>query len=334
MVIHLIGKIVLILLIIVLAVVFIVNICIIIMMKKEKIYDTLIVKPHDFNSIPNINLNLINDLENKLYNQGFILENSYKMTTKQLDVNSYSKIFIHKEFCTLAKILYSYSYKIQQIENEEIKTQVQKYTFELITRFHDGSYLVSRIEPEKSFFDYDDFDNNNIVLTYKDMADFDDLLHNHFNKINELIHSKSLDNTILSKDYPNIMNEENKRILDKMADLKILKYKPDENHYEYTWSGVFKFLISYYKNLLSKKDKNNAFGYQTKQTITSKKVPAPLAALDYFFIFSFIMMLILSKKPARTQAQTIFRFSVLIISIIGKIITSILIVNYKKKQEN
>ena len=253
MIANLILKTILILILIVLAVLIIINILFIVTIKKQKIYDSLTIEPYDFNEIPDIDFNLVNKLENKLYENGFGLPKSYKITTRGANnVTSYSKIMIHEKLCTWANIHYTYASEIKEIDNKETEFTSQKYAFELVTRYLDGSYVISRIDSEEPFFSSD----KNIVFLYKDITSIDELVHKHFETIKELNNSKSIDDSILSGDHATtIIDKENKKSIDLFIENKMLKYDPIEKCYYNTWLGVFKMLIRTYKNTFREKIK-------------------------------------------------------------------------------
>ncbi|HOA80156.1 MAG TPA: hypothetical protein PKK61_03720 [Defluviitaleaceae bacterium] len=294
---------------------------------KIKIYDSLIIEYCDSNTIPNIDINLINKLEDKLYEKGFVFLNSYKITRKENNQITYKKSFVHKELCTFASINYIYQELTREFLVNKIKTTATLYTFEVITKYLDESKLISIIDFEKHFVDI--LDKNDIVFPYKDIKSIDQLLNKHFDKIKELSSSKTIDNSMLSKDYITIIDELDKRSLNKMVENKILKYDSNKKFYTYTFFGALKGILKSNKNAIFK-NKNNPFAYKIAKEELGKKAPPILVKLNIISIIAMAILLgIFLSNPASTNIQELFCIFTLLLLLVISLILSFILFIYK-----
>ncbi|NLK20723.1 MAG: hypothetical protein GX308_01280 [Epulopiscium sp.] len=302
--------------------------------KKQKFYISNEVEPHDFNLVPEINQNLIKAIEIKLHSKGFVFENDYKATIKNQNQIIYFRRFINKEVCAFANIYYSYATSTQQIQNKEIATKTEKYSFDILTKFTDNTRVLSKTQNEPMLFPYE----NTTIFICEDINDIEHLIEEHITKVKEMMQTKYLDDSDYSKSIQESTREASKMSYDFWVKNNLLYYNSEENYYSFTYSGAIKASLKYQAYNLSRKSKkkSTSFDYtmESKKTKIKSKTFVFIKTLDYLFFVLLLISIFLTKVPSVNFAQVMLKLGLLFFSLIGTIITSAIRLFYKPRNKD
>jgi len=236
----------------------------IIKIREQRMYASISSEPYDFNSIEGLDREFFESLCEKFYRNGFELIGDYQMALKNSSDIIYSRKLVNVKLATLASVRYIVSNSVQHLGNEKVIRRGEKYSFEANTYFQDGTRIIATEKTFPSIFEY----SSTIMLNCKEVNEVDGLIDEYMAKLRELLATKGLDNSRMTKDPLTIDIEEAKASYEDQVKHGILVYDSVDECYSFTRKAAMKSCIKMviHMKYTSKKlrKQNNAFVQQVK----------------------------------------------------------------------